>query len=218
MMNPLLLVKIARAGVRLVKDPSRLDEVFAIADQLQQTEAIDRIVEHVRRDPVGALALIEHPRVAIDLPRLRRLPAGSFGHAVATFFDDNGLDPASLPRTAATDPRSFVRAHLYETHDLWHVVTGFGSDVPGELGLQAFYLAQFPARLAAVLIGLMFFNTFLYRFDEKDARMDEIVRGWQLGKAARPLFGVRWNDLWELPLDEVRARLSLPTAPARAVA
>jgi ubiquinone biosynthesis protein Coq4 len=34
----------------------------------------------------------------------------------------------------------------YETHDIWHVVTGFHTDVAGELGLQAFYLAQFPGR------------------------------------------------------------------------
>jgi ubiquinone biosynthesis protein COQ4 len=102
-----------------------------------------------------------------------------------------------------------VRAHLYETHDFWHVMTGFDTDVAGEVGLQAFYLAQFPARLAAVLIGLMFLNTFLYRFDDRDRRMDAMVRGWKLGRDARPLFGVRWDTMWSTPLADVRAQYRL---------
>lgn len=209
MQSPLLLVKIARAAIRLVRDPNRLDEVFAIADQLEQTEAIDAIIDHVRRDPGGARALVERPRVSLDLARLRTLPEGTFGREVARFFDANGLDPAALPRMPSPDPRSFVRAHLYETHDLWHVATGFDSDVPGEVGLQAFYLAQFPSRLSAVLLGIMFFNTFLYRFDDHAPRMDELARGWQMGKAARPFFGVRWNDLWDRPLADVRRTLGV---------
>ncbi|HVK75258.1 MAG TPA: hypothetical protein VM734_18135 [Kofleriaceae bacterium] len=49
------------------------------------------------------------------------------------------------------------------------------------------------------------------------------ARGWQLGKTARQLIGVRWDELWEQPLAEVRARLDLPVdgvqlAPVRAAA
>lgn len=210
MRNPLVLVKIARAAVILVRDPDRLDEVFTIADQLQQTESLDAIIAHVVRDPQGARALVERPRVALDLAAFRKLPDGSFGREVVRYFDDQRLDPNALPYRASDDGRAFVRAHLYETHDLWHVVTGFQTDVAGEVGLQAFYLAQFPARLAAVLIGLVYLNTFIYRFDDKDARTDAVARGWALGRAARPLFGARWNDLWELPLTEVRARFGIP--------
>jgi ubiquinone biosynthesis protein Coq4 len=209
MRNPLTFVKLARAGVSLVRDPDRLGEVFEIADGLADTTSVDAIVQHVRRDPIGASALVHHPRVTIDLPHLRALPDGTFGREAARFLDDRGLDPAALPRRDAADARSYVRAHLYETHDLWHVATGFDTDVAGEVGLQAFYLAQFPARLATVLLGLMFLNTFLYRFDDRDRRMDAMVRGWQLGRAARPLFGVRWDTFYTTPISEVRAQFGL---------
>ncbi len=36
--------------------------------------------------------------------------------------------------------------HLYQTHDIWHVVTGWGNDLPGEVGLGGFYSAQFGLR------------------------------------------------------------------------
>jgi ubiquinone biosynthesis protein Coq4 len=61
-----------------------------------------------------------------------------------------------------------------------------------------------------VLLSILFANTFLYKFEEKDTRMDSIARGWAMGKRARQLLGVRWADLWELPLAEVRARLGVP--------
>src|SRR4051794_22419287 len=172
MRNPLSLVKLARASVALVRDPDRLGEVFELADNLADDHSVDTIIDHVRQGPIAAAALTERPRVDLDLARLRRLPDGSFGREAARFLDERGLDPANLPHRAADDARSFVRAHLYETHDLWHVATGFDTDVAGEVGLQAFYLAQFPARLATILIGLMFANTFLYRFDDRDRRMD----------------------------------------------
>lgn len=219
MQNPLVLARIARAAVRLVRDPNRLDEVIAMADQLGEGPAFAAIIEHVERMPGGRTVMTDRPRVEIDLPRLRQLADGTFGREAARFLDARGLDPADLPRRPADDGKAWVRAHLFETHDLWHVVTGFDTDVAGELGLQAFYLAQFPARLAAAILAIGFLNTFLYAFDDRDARVDAIARGWQLGKTARPFLGVRWADLWSLPLAEVRARLNI-TAPiaARAAA
>ena len=220
MLKPLAALRIARAALRLVRDPNRLDEVIAMADDLGESPAFDAIVRHVEEMPGGRAAMAERPRVDLDLPRLRQLPDGTFGRETARFLDARGLDPADLPRRPAADGKAWVRAHLYETHDLWHVVTGFDTDVAGELGLQAFYLAQFPARLAAAILAIGFLNTFLYAFDERDARTDAIARGWQLGQAARPFLAVRWADLWTLPLAEVRARLGVtaPIAAARAAA
>jgi len=42
-----------------------------------------------------------------------------------------------------------------------------------------------------------------------------IVQGWQMGRAARPLFGARWNELWERPLEEVRRELGVKALGAR---
>lgn len=215
MKNPLVLFRIARASLRLVKAPDRLDEVIAIADELGESQAFEAILAYVQGLPGGPAALAARPRVTIDLPRLRALPEGTFGRATAQFLDSRGLDPNDLPHRPDTDGPSWLRAHLFETHDLWHVATGFDTDVAGEAGLQAFYLAQFPARLSAILLGIVMVNTFVWKFDEKDARMDAITHGWKLGRDAQPFIGVRWADLWELPLAEVRARLGVaPVATA----
>ena len=218
MTNPLQVLRIGKAALRLVRDPNRLDEVIAMADQLGESPALDAMLRHLEQLPGGKAALADRPRVDVDLPRLRAMADGTFGRETARFLDARHLDPADLPKRPAGDGKAWLRAHLYESHDLWHVVTGFDTDVAGEIGLQAFYLAQLPARLAAAILAIAMTNTFLYAFDERGARMDAVVRGWQLGRAARPLLGVRWAELWTLPLAEVRARLGLAEPAARAAA
>jgi len=197
--------------VDLVKHPDHLDRVFEISDGMvkQRMEVLGKMAEHFARDERGARALAERRRLHVDLAELSKLPAGTLGRVFAEHMIVNELDPASIPTLAADDALDFVRAHLYETHDVWHAVTGFQTDVPGELGLQAFYAAQAPGGLPWMLLAMGFLNTALYAMDERDARLEAVARGWDMGRRARPLFGTRWDTLWATPIDEVRRALGV---------
>lgn len=229
MHNPLQTLQAARAFVRIARNPSRLDEVFNLSDGLTDPEVLGAMADHVRATPEGAAALAERPQVHLDLAALRALPEGTLGRTYAELMIANGLDPKDIPTLPVHDERSYVRAHLYQTHDLWHAATGFATDVAGEVGLQAFYAAQLPGRLPTAILAAVMVNTLLFAFDDRDRRMREIARGWVLGHRSRPLFGARWDELLALPLDEARARLGLAvdavdatlpaaTAPLRAAA
>jgi ubiquinone biosynthesis protein Coq4 len=200
-----------RAGLRLLRDPSRLDAVFQIDDALPDHDAIlARIVETVRTHPGPADALARRARLSVDLPALRGLPEGTFGRAVARFLDDNGLDPRSIPTLDdAGGEAAWAKAHLYETHDIWHVATGFATDEAGELGLQAFYAAQLPGRLPQMLLAGGLLQAAFWRQDDFRRRLDAIARGWGAGTRAKPLFGVRWDAMWEEPVERVRTELGL---------
>jgi ubiquinone biosynthesis protein COQ4 len=215
MRNPLLLAKLLYKSVILVKYPTRLAEVIELADSISDDEVMDEFIGAIRKDATGARSLRDMPRVRLNRDELRALPAGTLGRAYIDFMDGNGLNPEDLPSRPAANEPDFVRAHLFETHDIWHVVTGFTTDLAGELGLQAFYLAQLPARLSPLLLAIGMANTLVYNFGDKDARMDAIVHGWQLGKQAKQLFGQDWNQLWSTPLTEVRARLGISVAESR---
>ena len=196
--------------VRLVRDPDRLGEVFAMADALVKPEILDELVAAFSRDARGARALEERPRVGkIDLAALRELPEGTLGRVYADHMIENGLDPTALPSMEARTPRAYVRAHLYESHDIWHAVTGFRTDVAGELGLQAFNLAQFPSRLAVGLLAMGLLNAVVFHFDETERRMAQITRGWAMGQRARPLFGMDWASMWRQEMDDVRRDLGI---------
>jgi ubiquinone biosynthesis protein Coq4 len=206
MRNPWVRVKAAYQVLRTIREPQRLGDILDLARVLAPPEAMLRLTEDLRRTPSAAWALRERPRVGqVELAALRALPPGTLGWAFAQHLAANGLDPDALPRLSAVTETEYVRAHLLEVHDVWHVLTGFGTDVSGELGMQAFSLAQVGSPFAAGILAGGLLNTLLYAFSERDARMRAIVRGWLLGKRARLLFGVDWACMWEKPLTQVRA-------------
>jgi ubiquinone biosynthesis protein COQ4 len=207
---PWKLAQAAVAFIQIVLDPNKLEKVFELREALENPKILDPILAALREDPKGAAALREMPRLGrVDLDWLEGMPDGSLGREFAIHMKRQGLDPAAIPTLSAKTEYQYLSAHLYETHDIWHVVTGFATDVPGELGLQAFYYAQFPAGLSAMLLAAGFLNTTLYRIDERTARMDAIVEGYNLGKNARRFFGTRWSDIWTKNLDEIRRELDV---------
>jgi len=207
----LLAARAIWSFVDLVRHPEHLDRVFEIADAMsgQKRDVLEKMRDSFAMDPRGAAALRERPRLAVRLADLRRLPAGTLGRTYADHMTGNGLDPAAIPTLPSDGEIEFMRAHLYETHDVWHAVTGFRTDVAGELGLQAFYAAQSPGGLPLMLIAMGLLNAALFTLGDRERRFEAIATGWEMGKRAEPLFGVRWDELWERPIDEVRVTLGV---------
>lgn len=215
---PLQVAQAAVAFLQIVRDPNKLEKVFELRSSLENPKILDPVIAALKTDPKAASAFRDRPRVGrVDLDALARLPEGTLGHAFARFMRAQNLDPAAIPTLPGRTEYEFVSAHLYETHDIWHVVTGFGTDVAGELGLQAFYYAQFPSGLSSMLLAAGFLNTTFFRIEDRTARMDAIVDGYARGKRAAKLFGVRWAELWGRDLEEVRRELDVvPVAVAGA--
>jgi ubiquinone biosynthesis protein COQ4 len=210
MIKTLEVLRGAHSFVKLVQDPGKLGQVFTLSDKTASREVLERLAREFGASERGKRALAEcHRLPPLDLAALARLPEGTLGREFADHMRINGLDPAAIPTLNARDSVEFVRAHLYETHDIWHVVVGFATDVTGELGLQGFYLSQFSSPLPPVILAAGLLNTAFYAIHEFDSRMRAIVTGWTMGKKAQPLFGVRWDQLWETPLAQVREDLGL---------
>ncbi len=211
MRSPLDTIRMIVGYWRLSQDPNRLGDVFAISDGGANKRTLTEVAEFAARHPQGARALREGTRLgAFDLAQLKQLPPGTLGRVFADHMIENNLDPRSIPvpSHAPGDVR-YVRTHLRETHDIWHVATGSHTDVAGEIGLQAFYLAQLPSRLSAVLISMAFLHLATKNIEPRDAIMTEIMRGWALGRRAKPLFGFEWAKHWATPLVEVRTMLGI---------
>lgn len=212
--NRLQWLKTWYAGLRLLADPERLDEVFVLANALGNEDMSRAMITRAREDERGAQALRERFRLpSFSLRDLARHPEGSLGRTLHDLLAARELDPSSLPRQAAHNDEDYVRAHLIETHDHWHVVLGFGTDIAGELGVQAFYLAQLGGALPSVIITGGLLHGLLWDFADWMPRFQAVQRGWELGLRAKPLFGLRWEELWPLPLEEVRSQLGLPSDP-----
>jgi ubiquinone biosynthesis protein COQ4 len=213
MRSPLAFARLSFAVLRLIRRPQELDRVTKIVDLLEKlkTEKDCRaIVAEIRAQPRGRQALERRPSIGDLAPdQLARSPEDTLGGAYGRFMIARGLSQASFPALNIKSDMDWVISHFYETHDLWHVVTGFDTDIPGELALQAFYLAQTRSYLPFFVIAALLVNTAVYAYEEKDRRMQAIADGWRLGKAAQALFGRDWRQDLDRPLSEVRQQLGV---------
>jgi ubiquinone biosynthesis protein Coq4 len=210
MKKTLRKVKAWLSALLLFRDPNRLNDVFVLEEATADTDVAAESARRALAHPAGARAAAERYRLPpIDLEALAALPEGTFGRVFSERMRAQGIDPAAIPRREAADDAEYVRAHLYETHDLWHVALGFDTDIPGELGVQAVYAAQVGGALAPLLVTGGLLQALVLARNDWPARVDAVVRGWELGRRARPLFGVRWHELYAAPLTDVRAQLGL---------
>ena len=181
----------------------------AITDE----ENAKQMLGFLSRYPQGKQALQELPRLGkVDLQQLHQLPTYTLGYIYADHMLKNGFNPP--PTSEAHDVASFLSAHLLETHDIWHVVTGCDANKAGEIKLQGFYAAQiYPSKLWLAMLAKNLMKTALEDIELCGDHLDALAQGWMLGKRAKPLFGIQWNTLWETPLEKLREQLNLQELP-----
>lgn len=207
-----------RALRQLLEDPDDTSRVFVIIDALSGRSP-HRALSRLRRRADGRRLLRERPdvlSVLSDRKRLEGMPEGSLGRAYLSFLDAEGITAQGL--VAASDVPSesgalddddvaYLHARLRDSHDLWHVVTGYHGDLIGEASLLAFSFAQtWSPGVGFIVVGG------LLRIGAGEAR-GVIVEGFRRGLRAEWLPAVHWEALLPLPLDEVRRQLKVGAPP-----
>lgn len=169
----------------------------------------EEVTSHLKQDPRTAPAMAARKAFGpIELSRLEKLPEGTLGRVFADHCRARGIDP-NLVHVPPTDEIGWTLNHMYQTHDIWHVVTGWGNDLAGEVGLGGVYAAQFgnPA-FFGYMLALIFLNVIMRKADLGEV-FEAFSAGYQTGKRTQPLFGADWDELFTLPLDEVRDRFEI---------
>jgi ubiquinone biosynthesis protein COQ4 len=181
-------------------------------------ESMQLTIEHLCLYPPAKQAFTNRLRLGtIDLDRLSKLSVNTLGRLYADHIILNQLTPIRSDLQPQSDSpkerlrqRDFLNVHITETHDLWHVVTGTTTDMLGEIQLEAFYIAQLKmSRFWLALITKNLLKSLLYDIEIADRYLEIITKGWMMGHQAQPLFGVNWDNLWETPIEEVRASLKV---------
>jgi ubiquinone biosynthesis protein COQ4 len=203
----------AKALYDLIRDPEDTTRVFVLG-LLVSRRAYPVLLARITTDDRGARLLRERPAIDsahVDFARLRALPATTLGGAYARYLDAKQLDPDLFqPPPGLPEVPSYIAQRMRQVHDLWHVLTGYDTDVPGEIALQAFTWAQTDAPSAAlVTIGG------LLRFGVSDRGLFvRVVDAYRRGRRAEFLAPIWLEEMWERPLDEVRAELGIVPAMA----
>ena len=193
-----------------LKNPGSLDSVFAVANSVKDSPLAEQMKRHLLIHPQFSALVKEGWRPkAIDLTELQTLPDGTLGRCYADQLISQGITPDALidPSPVSNDAE-YITHRLRETHDIIHVLTGFGIDGDSELGLQGFNLAQTRSPLAVMLI----FGGMLAALQDDEPlapMLRAMARGFQLGLDADLVIAHKLEEGWDRPLQDWRQELRL---------
>ena len=206
-LSKLLIVK---SSVLMLFGDNSLETVGDLTYGLLETPAYDLVAQHLNQDPAcAALIRDRHIPTAHDLDTLLTLPPDSLGYIYAAEMKRKGFDPNLHAGLTAKSDAEYVELRLSQTHDLWHIISGFDTDLIDEIGLQAFHLPQFPYPLATMLVATSLISTTLKEPEMLPKLLEAIAQGFQMGKTAKPLFAQKWEEGWETPLAQWQAELNI---------
>ncbi len=193
---------------QISKDPRNTSAAIGVADFLYRLGLMESETQLALSRTVDAEVVRNRKFISnVDLRTLATYPVGTLGAAYAEHMISNGLDVDFYTKLDVVDDQTFIMMRLRQTHDLWHVVTGFDVSVHGEIKLQAFMSAQMHSPLAPFLLGGILIKTGLENSRESAEILKSIALGWRMGQQARSLFGVDWDSWWKAGLTELRKEL-----------
>ena len=172
------------------------------------------LAQQFQRSEEGRRMLSERPSLqgnTLDLGALERLPEGTLGHEFARYFRDNKISPFETTLELKTDI-DFIAKRYRETHDLLHLVTGYGTDVMGEIELQAYALGNLGIRTALLIVVVGTLGQIKSRQSGVDLSvyLRRLWAAYHRGRAS-PLFLDFWFEHnWETPVATLSARLCAP--------
>jgi ubiquinone biosynthesis protein COQ4 len=203
----------------LVRDKEDTAQVFHIFDCLPRRDFIDEVrtlteSAHGRRLMQSEPFL---PTMLDDHATLEALPEGTVGRAYVDFMKREGLSAIGLfeesfkmGRVRHDDQMQWVIDRMRDTHDLLHILTGYGRDALGEQCVLAFTYGQ-QKSLGNLFIAWAGALEIKRTVKPTASIMSAVKEAQAMGKVARRLVDEDITALMAEPLDAARARLGIGT-------
>jgi len=205
---------------KVLKDKEQTDELIGVFDSLPWRgvgEAASTFLgsergrEIFRTEPCLADILDDHAT-------LRRTAAGSFAHAYCDFMEREGLSAAGMVEASGdtrnglpmlSDGVEWYGDRLRDTHDILHILTGYGRDPLGEQCVLAYLYHQRPSpgHLAVAWAGTLLMKV---KLRSRAPVMRALIEARRHGKLTQRIVEQPIRDLLPLQLAQVRERLNVP--------
>lgn len=203
---------------KLLADKDDTGEVFEIMRALNGASTRDGYMRLLSTAEGGRIAYerAELAPLLADRAWLATLPEDSLGAAYARFTAAASISPEGLVEVSSrvmmdmAHPVAWFGRRTRDAHDLWHVLTGYGTDSLGEACLVAFSYAQTRSLgWAFIAVGAALKSR---AAPEPYPYARAIWEGYRRGRRAAWIAGHDYRALLLLPLEDARARLGLSPA------
>lgn len=209
-----------RAFRKLIRDKEDTAQVFEIMRALTGGSGARGYNRMLRTVEGGRQAFLrdELAHKLDDPVWLARFEPGTVGAEYRAFREARGFTADGLAETArevapeidAPHPIVWYSRRLRDIHDIWHVLTGYGTDALGEACVVSFSYAQ-THNLGFGFIGWGAAREIQRENPSIPARR-AVLQAWRNGRAAHWLPGLDYEALFAEPLTIARARLGIRSA------
>ncbi len=141
------------------------------------------------------------------LDDLLSLPKESLGFSYGTHMKKYNLDLDFINPFPERNVLSYMWLRAAHVHDITHAILGYDTSLEGELGLKGFEIAQYHSPATAAILGAGILSVTSHYPTLTKTVLTAIVDGYQRGRNSPVLAGIKWDEEFEVPLNEVRARL-----------
>lgn len=204
---------------RLLKDKEDTEQVFHIFECLPRKGFLPEAKAFVESERGQRLMASEPylPDMLDDHETLKKLPAGTVGRAYVDFMEREGLTAAGLvaeekkmrgDRPSYGDQLEWYGNRLRDTHDLLHVLTGYGRDALGEQCVLGFTYGQ-NRNLGNLFISYLGGLELQRKVKVGAPVLKAIRQGQRHGRAAANIVDESITDLLAEPIEEARKRLNI---------
>ncbi|MXO90601.1 hypothetical protein GRI41_07195 [Altererythrobacter aquaemixtae] len=204
----------------LVKDKDRTDELFGVLDALPWRSVGEEAAKFIVSDLGRKIYQSEPylPDLLDDHAYLRQMPKGSFADAYCNFMEAEGLTAAGLIEEANVTRKDLVKLEdgvewyndrLRDTHDILHVLTGYGRDTLGEQCVLAFLFDQRPSP-GHLFLGWAGTLLMKAKLKTKAPVLRAFLQARRNGRKTQRIVEQPIHELLALPLEEVRRKLNIP--------
>ena len=214
-----------RAFNRLMRDKEDTRQVFEIMQAMNGRSTLRGYRRLTATVEGGRLAYrrVELNPLLNDPAWLAAFAPGTVGAAYRAFMRAENLSAEGLAEVSRATrgregvvielehPVAWFGRRIRDSHDIWHILTGYGRDALGELCLVAFSYAQTRSLGWAVIAVGGSLRALRQRGGRRAVRA--VVEAWRRGRAAAWLPGEDFELLLRMPLDQARRRLGLETPP-----
>ncbi len=211
-------IRAVRGLKRLIADKEDTGQVFEIMRALSGRSFAKGYARMLRTPQGGRQAYLrdEFADRLHDTAWLESLPPASVGAAYRDFVAARAISAYGLAEESrklpdvnmdAAHPMAWYVRRLRDVHDIWHVLTGYGTDTLGEACLVAFSHGQTRnAGFAFIAAGAA------WQFEKPRAGQPyarAIAQAWAHGRRAAWLPALDYETLLARPLDAARAELNI---------
>jgi ubiquinone biosynthesis protein COQ4 len=187
-----------------------LDSISVLNDSFLGSPQLAASVERFKAVPGGAALLQRrYPPLQPEIKVLSQLPPGTLGHRYADLILSLGLDPEIVrPRDVSTEG-NWLHQRIATTHDILHVLAGFGTNNAGEHGVLAITVAQiaYPSYVIFNSAGLQ--ATFRFQPERFQALSAAVAHGHAIARKSQCLAAVIWEEGWDKPVRQWRQELGI---------